>query len=220
MNRLVFKRILRWLLIAAAAGTLLVAAANLYIIAANASRLYDDPARLPGRDIGLVLGTSRTLPGGRPNLHFTHRIAAAAQLFRAGKVRHLLVSGDHRHASYDEPAMMQAALVAAGVPAAAITRDDAGFRTLDSVVRARDVFGVTSCVIITQRFHNSRALELARAHGLDAVGYCAADPPFADLLKSQLREVLARVAAVLDLYVWHRHPSRLGGHKPIRLGPP
>lgn len=209
--------LLRALLFAGGAAALLIASVNCYVIVANSGRLFADIAALPKRDIGLVLGTSRLLSNGRPNLHFTNRIAAAAEIYRAGKVRHLLVSGDHHLAGYDEPAMMQAALVAAGVPAAAITRDDSGFRTLDSVVRAREVFGVVSCVIITQRFHNSRALEIARACGLDAIGYCAADPEPLNLLKSQLREVFARVAAILDLYLRNRRPAILGPRQPIVL---
>lgn len=201
----------------ALAVILLTAGSNAYILLRNSDRLYTDIATVPVRDIGLVLGTSRYLSDGRPNLHFANRIAAAAALYHAGKVRHLLVSGDHHRASYNEPGMMTAALIAAGVPAEAITRDDAGFRTLDSVIRAQEIFGVTSCTIITQRFHNSRALEIARVHHLDAIGFCAPDPAYPDSAGPQAREVLARVAAVLDLYILHRQPHFLGHAEPIRL---
>lgn len=198
-------------------GLVSVAGINAYILFRNSDRLYTDVAAVPVREIGLVLGTSRYLSDGRPNLHFANRIAAAAALYHAGKVRHLLVSGDHHRANYNEPGMMTTALIAAGVPASAITRDDAGFRTLDSVIRAQEIFGVTSCTIITQRFHNTRALEIARAHHFDAIGFCAPDPAYPDAMVPQMREILARVAAVLDLYVLHRQPHFLGHPEPITL---
>lgn len=211
------RRVLRPLVLLILAGLLFTAGANAYIVYRNSDRLYTDVATVPVREVGLVLGTSRYLANGQPNLHFANRIAAAAALYHAGKVRHLLVSGDHHRAYYNEPAMMTAALLAAGVPASAITRDEAGLRTLDSVVRAQEIFGVTSCTIITQRFHNTRALEIARAHHFDAIGFCAADPAYPDSVGPQMREVLARVAAVLDLYVLHRQPHFLGSPEPIRL---
>ncbi|MBS0633786.1 MAG: YdcF family protein [Verrucomicrobia bacterium] len=211
------RRLLWVSLLCVFAGIVFTAGVNAYIIYRNTDRLYTDVSAVPVREIGLVLGTSRYLANGQPNLHFANRIAAAAALYHAGKVRHLLVSGDHHRANYNEPGMMTAALVAAGVPASAITRDDAGFRTLDSVVRAQEIFGVTSCTIITQRFHNTRALEIARAHHFDAIGFCAADPAYPEALGPQVREVLARVAAVIDLYVLHRQPHFLGQPEPITL---
>ena len=196
---------------------MLITVCNQHILSANRDRIFDQAVNLPPRSVGLVLGTSQYLRGGLPNAHFANRIAAAAHLYRSGKIRHLLVSGDNRQSNYNEPAMMKKALIAQGVPAAAITCDYAGFRTLDSVVRAKEVFSLTECIIITQRYHNSRALEIARATGLDAVGYCAPDPQFIDTWKTELREVLARTVTVLDLYVWHREPHFLGVREPIAL---
>ncbi len=92
------------------------------------------------------------------------------------------------------------------MPAAAITCDYAGFRTLDSVIRARQVFGLDACTIVTQRYHNTRALEVARATGLDAVGFCTQDVEMRHSIRTEIREIASRTVAILDLYVWHRQP--------------
>ena len=200
-------------------GVMLVALCNYRVLAANRARLFDQVDAVPARNVGLVLGTSKYLRGGGTNAHFANRVSAAAQLYHAGKVRHLLVSGDNRRSNYNEPDMLKKALMAQGVPASAITCDFAGFRTLDSVIRAKEVFGLAECIIITQRYHNSRALEIARATGMDAVGFCAAEPRFVERWQTELREILARTVTILDLYVWHREPHFLGEHVTIALSP-
>lgn len=194
-----------------------VGGVNGYVTFSNRDRLYTDLAKVPPADVALVLGTSSRLRNGAPNRHFAGRMEAAAALFHAGKVRHLLVSGDNRNLNYNEPVMMRKALIARGVPANAITCDFAGFRTLDSVIRAREVFGLRRCLIVTQRYHNPRALEIARATGLDADGFSPPDVDFANSFTTECREVLARVAAVLDLYVLNRSPHFLGKVEPIQL---
>lgn len=195
----------------------LVGLANWRVISGNADRLFTDLNRVPACDVALVLGTSaRTLDGQR-NLHFESRMDAAAQLYKAGKVKHLLVSGDNRTHYYNEPTMMRAALRARGVPASAITLDFAGFRTLDSVIRAREVFGLRRCIIVTQRYHNTRALEIARARGLEAWGWCAPQVEFARSFRTEVREVFARVLTILDLYFWQRQPHFLGKPEPIQV---
>ena len=203
--------------IAAVVACAFVVFANLHILRANRDRLYTRTEDIPARETGLVLGANRVLGDGRPNLYFTYRMDAAAALYHAGKVRRLLVSGDNGHTGYDEPGMMKAALVARGVPASAIVCDYAGFRTLDSVIRAQNVFGLRSCVIITQRYHNTRALEVARATGLDAVGFCARDVDLRGSVRAELREVASRTVAMLDLYVWRKQPRFPG---PPELLPP
>jgi SanA protein len=200
-----------------ALATTLVAVANYRILSANRDRLHSNLGAVPACEVALVLGTSPKFQNGRTNLHFEGRMDAAAELYRAGKVKHLLVSGDNRHRSYNEPVEMRAALIKRGVPAAAVTLDFAGFRTLDSVVRARQVFGLDRCIIVTQRYHNPRALEIARANNLDAWGYCPPDVAFAHSFRTECREVLARTVTLLDLYVWHREPRFLGKPEPIRL---
>lgn len=148
----------------------------------------------------MLLGTSPVLADGRSNLYFTHRIRAAAELYRAGKVRYIIVSGDNRKHGYNEPEAMKAALIAQGVPAERIIPDYAGIRTLDSVLRARSIFGQPSYIIVSQKFHNERAVYLARAHGIRAVGYNAVDVHlYAGGFKTRVREYGARMKMYLDL---------------------
>ena len=126
---------------------------------------FDDVARVPAADVALVLGTAPIGPEGGPNVYFVRRLDAAAALWQAGKVRHFIVSG-----AGEEPAAMRAGLIERGVPPAAIYRDAAGYRTWDSMLRARDVFGQKSLIVVSQRFHLSRALFIARELGHGGLG--------------------------------------------------
>ena len=181
-------------------------------------RIFSAVSEIPQNRVALVLGTSKYTPRGRANLHFNQRIEAAVALYRSGKVEHLLVSGDNHVKSYDEPSDMRDTLIAAGIPGTAITCDYAGFRTLDSVVRAKAVFGLSHCTIVSEEFHCPRALWIAREHGLDAVAFAAPDLKFARwALRVKAREVLARVWCGLDLYLLHRGPKFPGPPEPILL---
>lgn len=211
--------LLAGLCVSTLAAAALVTAANHAILTRHRAELFSDTNAIPARDVGLVLGANPVTASGEPNLHFAYRIEAAAALYRAGKVRHLLVSGDNHRADYDEPTAMKRALIARGVPEQAITCDYAGFRTLDSVVRAKNVFGLGSCTIISQRYHNTRALEIARAQGISAVAFCTREIPARYAMRSEAREVLARTLTILDLYVWHRQPHFPGPYEPIQLAP-
>ena len=193
------------------AGGVLIFAAHGWIQRAAGRYVIGQLARLPRNRVGLVLGTSSRGRGRARNPHFEHRIAAAAALFHAGRVEHLLLSGNGGAGSA-EPAEMQRALDAQGVPPASTTRDEAGFRTLDSVVRAKEVFGVRRMTIVTDRFHCYRAVFLARHFGLDAVAYPSAEVKPAT--KSRLREWLADVRACLDVYVLRTRPKLVG--RPIK----
>ncbi|MEI2693204.1 MAG: ElyC/SanA/YdcF family protein [Anaerolineae bacterium] len=174
-----------------------------------AGRVYDDLAALPHREVALVLGTSK-YSRGRLNSFYTGRIQAAAELYHAGKVDGILVSGDNGAASYNEPAEMRADLIALGVPAEHITADYAGFRTLDSIYRAGDVFGLDSYIVVSQPFHIERALYLADQRGHDAIGYGARGPQGVHFRRNRAREVLARAKAVLDVEILHLGPKYLG----------
>lgn len=184
---------------------------------AAAGRVFRSVDEIPGNDVALVLGTGRLTPRGNPNLHFTQRIQAAVALYHSGKVRHLLVSGDNHIASYDEPTDMRDALAAAGVPTNAITCDYAGFRTLDSVVRAQSVFGLTNFTIVTEEFHCPRSLWIARQHGLNTVAFAAPDLSARWSARVKAREALARVWCGIDLYVLNRSPKFSGPPEPIIL---
>lgn len=203
----------RWLAVALALpalafGCLVVAA--LQIGPSVAAYVSSDLTTLPDAEVGLVLGCSPKVEGGRKNLFFTTRIDAAVQLYRSGKVSHLIVSGDNGSADYDEPSAMKAELVARGVPERHITRDFAGFRTLDSVLRAQQVFGVQRLIVISQQFHAERAVYVARAHGLHAFGFAAADVGGTGGAIVRLREVLSRLVATLDVHVLNTQPRFSG----------
>lgn len=173
------------------------------------SRLYDQVSAVPPHKVGLLLGTAKILGNGRVNLYYKYRIQAAVELYQAGKVSYFLVSGDNGSKYYDEPSTIKADLIAAGIPASKIFLDYAGFRTLDSVVRAKKVFGQSKLVVISQPFHNERALFLARFKGIEAVGFNArrVSPKYG--YKVLLREKLARVKMVLDLLIG-KGPKYLG----------
>jgi SanA protein len=203
------------------AGILAIAALLPMIIdtmvsVSTAGAVADGVDQVAPKPVALLLGTARKTVAGRPNQFYRARIDAAAQLFHSGKVQGILVSGDNATRWYNEPIAMQKDLIAAGVPAEFITLDYAGFRTLDSVIRAKEVFGQEHVIIVSQRFHAERAIFLARHFGIDASGLAAADPDDFGLVKVRAREVFARVAAVLDIFIG-RDPKFLGEPETVRL---
>jgi len=171
--------------------------------------LFDDPAKLPNVDVALVLGAAPIGPEGGPNRYFEYRLDAAAALWRAGKVKYLLVSGDNSRADYDEPSAMRAGLIARGVPASAIYRDFAGVRTRDSMLRAKSVFGQQRLIVVSQGFHAARAIFLARGEGIEAWGLAARDVDRAYSIFTELRRYPSAVRAYLD--VWLDTPPRHAG---------
>ncbi|MDI1311279.1 ElyC/SanA/YdcF family protein [Prosthecobacter sp.] len=173
-------------------------------------RCFDAVEAVPAAPVAVVLGTAARLTDGRANLFFLPRMEAAAALFKAGKVKALIVSGDNGTQGYDEPTDMKRVLMQLGVPTEKIVCDYAGFRTLDSVVRAKEVFGQQRVIFVSQRFHNARAIYLARAFGIEAYGMDAQDVPVALSVKTFLREKLACVKAVLDVNVLGTQPRFLG----------
>ena len=215
----IWKRRRRWLVVLAASLLAVVFGCEWWVHRAAHGRCFRAVRDVPEAPVAVVLGTSSHVADGRPNLFFTTRIKAAAELFRAGKVRALIVSGDNGTVSYDEPTQMKLALVKLGVPEARIVCDYAGFRTLDSVVRAREVFGQSRMIFVSQHFHNARAIYLARAFGIDALGFDAADVAVAHSVKTWFREKLARVKAVLDVNVLGTEPRFLGEHVQVALTP-
>jgi SanA protein len=183
---------------------------NWWMIESTAARVFTEVEQLPVNDVALVLGASARVYGGYTNPHFKARIEAAAIAYLRGKVRHLLLSGDYHVKGYDEPSDMKAALLERCVPESALTLDYAGFRTLDSVVRARAVFGQRRLTIISDDFHVQRALFLCRHYGIDAVALCAEPVPEIYARKTRWREYLARVKAVLDVYLLRTEPKFYG----------
>ncbi|WP_422107681.1 SanA/YdcF family protein [Winogradskyella sp.] len=166
--------------------------------------VFDDIDSIPKNKVGLVLGTGKYTTGGTINLFYTYRIEAAVSLYKAGKIDYILVSGDNSKKDYDEPSDFKNDLIAKGIPKEKIFLDYAGFRTLDSVVRAKEIFGQTSITFISQKFHNQRAIYIADHYEIKAVGFNAKD-----VYKSHFREYLARSKASLDL-VFNVQPKFLG----------
>lgn len=208
-----FIKLCRWGLYVSIAGLFVLLIADGYVGSFSRGRLYTSADNIPHRRAALVLGCGKFV-AGRPNLFYVARIEAAVQLWDAGKVDAILVSGDNSRKDYDEPSEMKADLIEKGVPAEYITIDYAGFRTLDSVVRAEQVFGLENYTIVSQRFHCSRAIYLAGRQGQDVIGYCAADVAGARAVKVRTREVLARAKAIVDILT-AKTPKYLGQQETV-----
>ncbi|MDC0609685.1 YdcF family protein [Vibrio sp.] len=177
-------------------------------------QIIQDVESVPHFQVAMVLGTSKYL-GHTLNDYYANRINAAIYLFKHNKVDYFLLSGDNAHRSYNEPWTMKRDLLKAGVPDNEIALDYAGFRTLDSIVRAKNVFVSNDFLIITQRFHCERALFIANAHNIQAKCLAVPSPGNQVGLNLRIREVFARVKAVLDLYVLNAKPKFLGPKVPI-----
>lgn len=179
--------------------------------------IYDDIDKVPSGSIALVLGTSKSLRNGSPNPYFTYRINATKDLYHAGKLKGIVVSGDNRYTSYNEPKDMRKALKEAGIPDSIITSDYAGFRTLDSVIRMSKIFGQNKYIVVSQEFHNERAIYIARKHDIEAYGYNAKDLNRINLgYKTKVREIFARVKVFIDLLLG-KEPYFLGEKEEISL---
>ncbi len=211
------KRTLRVGSIAFLIVLVIVVASNLWVVRSTKSLVLTDYKLLPDSGVALVLGTSHRLVNGSPNPFFHNRMATAAELYKEGKIVHFIVSGDNRTKYYNEPIEMQKALIRLGVPAEAITLDYAGLRTLDSIVRCKEIFGQTNITIITQPFHSYRALFISRYYHVDAVALVANEPNQEDALRVYVREYLARTKAILDLYILGTSPRHLGDKEPIGI---
>ena len=172
-------------------------------------KLYSDVRSVPKNKVGLVLGTARYLSNGQENQYFTYRVNAAVALYRAGKIDYILVSGDNSRKEYDEPSDFKRALVKKGIPGRKIYLDYAGFRTLDSIVRAQKIFSLDQFTVISQPFHNERAVYIAHQKGIRAVGFNAKDIPLRYAVKVKIREYLARVKVHIDLFL-QLEPKFLG----------
>ena len=175
--------------------------------------VFDKLQEIPEHQVGIVLGTSRYLTNGKPNPYFVFRIQAAKALFFSGKIHYLILSGDNRFYSYNEPREMRKDLLRMGIPDSVIFMDFAGFRTFDRVVRGKRVFKLKKFTIISQEFHNRRAVYIARHFGIDAIAFNAAEPTPLFSLRVKSREYLARVAMIFDLYVLKSGPHFLGDEK-------
>jgi SanA protein len=180
-------------------------------------KVFTDSDSLDGHTVALVLGTSKKLSSGASNPFFENRIKAAAELFHKGKITHFILSGDNRTRNYNEPMEMRKSLIELGVPDSAITLDYAGLRTLDSIVRSKEIFGQEKITIITQSFHSYRALFISNYYNIDAVALVAKDSTTEASFRVYIRECFARTKAVLDLYVLNTSPRHLGEKEPLDI---
>ncbi|MFO8086222.1 MAG: ElyC/SanA/YdcF family protein [Bacteroidales bacterium] len=190
------------IIILLSAGLILfVLGINVWVEYSTKNALYQSAEEVPTNKVGLLPGTTKHLSNGYINLYYQYRIEAALELYQAGKIDYVLISGDNSRPSYNEPMMMKNDLIKKGIPEDKIFLDYAGFRTLDSVVRSRAIFGQSNITVISQPFHNKRAVFIAKAKNINAIGYNAKNVGRHYGFKTNLREVFARVKMMLDLVV-------------------
>lgn len=194
--------------------SIIVVFASLFIcnnLISNSSNefTYNDPASIPVCKTGLLLGTSKYLKNGNINLYFENRILATVELFKNEKIKYVVVSGDNSRVNYDEPSDMKQELIKRGVDSTKIFLDYAGFRTFDSMVRFKEIFGQSEGIVISQQFHNERAIYIGQKLDLKLYGYNAKDVGKYYGFKTMLREKFARVKVILD-FLTGAQPKFLG----------
>ena len=188
---------------------LLVLISNYTIEKQTENQTFFNASEIKKNKVGLVLGTSKFLKNGNINLYFKYRIDATVTLYKNNKIDFVLISGDNGNKTYDESTDFKNELIKNGVPESKIFLDYAGFRTLDSVVRAKEIFNQDNITIISQQFHNERAIYLAKQHGINAIGFNAKDVSGRYGIRVKAREYLARTKVFIDI---------LFGVKPKFLG--
>ena len=182
---------------------------NIYVERKAKNKTYNTTQNIPYNKVGLILGTSKYIVNGNINLFYKFRINAAIELYKAGKIKYIIVSGDNGTKYYDEPTTFKEDLIKGGIPADNIFLDYAGLRTLDSVIRCKYIFGQESVTIISQQFHNERAIAIASAKNIEAIGYNAKNVGGRGGKKVKIREIFARVKLSLDL-LFNKKPKFLG----------
>jgi len=207
----VIKTIFKSFLLLLVAGIIFIAWANYSIKKDSETFVSYSIADVPQTKTALLLGTGKNLSNGMPNAYFYNRIQATADLYKSGKIQYIIVSGDNGTKDYNEPEDMQMELIKNGVPQDRIILDHAGFRTLDSVVRAKEIFGQTNLIIVSQKFHNERAVFLAQQNGIKAFGYNAEDVNKYAGFKTNAREYFAKAKAYWDLILGIQ--PKFGGEK-------
>lgn len=210
MKRTRFKKIVLTLLISVMVIFISLWFSHSHIARFSAPYLYTSTKAIPFNNVGLVLGTSKQSRYGGANAFFYKRILAAAQLYHNGKVKKLIVSGDNRFNDYNEPKDMREALIRHGVPDSCIISDFAGLRTFDSMIRCKHIFGQDSVTVISQRFHNERAIYIARHSGIHCIGFNAPDVTTSRSVLVSMREYLSRFKCLLDIYILRTRAKHYG----------
>jgi SanA protein len=195
--------------------TAVVVYADYRVVQSTKTYLYKSIDSIPVNKAGILLGTSKYLKDGGINEFWKNRIDAASMLYKYGKIKFIIISGDNSKSYYNEPGVMKKELVKSGVPDSVIYLDYAGFRTFDSMIRAYKVFGQYSFTVISQEFHNQRAVFIARHYNIHAIGFNAKDVTSYKGFKTKLREKFARVKIFIDLLI-EKQPKFLG--EKIKIG--
>lgn len=203
------KKIILTVIIVFVISIISIISADIIVNSSTGDYTYSDVNKIPYNKVGLILGTSKYLSNGNINNYYKNRINAAIKLYEAGKIKYIVISGDNSRKTYNEPLDMKKDLIASGIPDSLIILDYAGFRTYDSVIRINKIFGQSKFTIISQKFHNERAVYIARHFNFDAVGFNAKDVNLYYGFKTRLREKLARANLFLDLLI-DRDPKFLG----------
>jgi SanA protein len=202
-------KLYKWALLLSPFGLFAVICLDTYVLLETENQTFQSTEEIPHNKVGLLLGTSKFMANGDINLYYLYRIKAAEELFKAGKIDFILVSGDNGRIGYNEPLLFKKDLILLGIPEEKIVLDYAGFSTLDSVLRAQKIFGLNSFTVISQRFHNERAIFLAKQKGISAIGFNAETVTGKYSIKTELREYLARTKACLDI-LFDSQPKYLG----------
>ena len=207
MNKLT--KILLWFSILCSICIGLIIYVDVSITKTGNKYCYNSIDSIPHNRCAIVLGTSKYLANGNRNLYYSNRIKATVELYNSDKIDYIIVSGDNRNRNYNEPITMYNDLVTAGIPGRRIILDYAGFRTLDSVVRGKEVFGQDKYTIVSQSFHNQRAIYIAREKGIEAIAFNAEDVDGVLSLRVKVREVGARILVIWDMLT-EKQPHFLG----------
>ncbi len=209
MKKFTLKKAVGVLLILLFLSGILTWYSNNLIKKTSEGKTFNKIEETPHVKVGLLLGTAKHVRNGNINQYYKYRIDAATALFDAGKINFVIISGDNGRETYDEPTDMKKGLIANGIDSTKIFLDYAGFRTFDSVVRAKEIFGKDSILLISQKFHNERAIFTAEKYGMTAFGFNAKGVGSRYGFKTAVREVFARVKVVIDFLI---------GTKPKFLG--
>jgi SanA protein len=212
------RRIVIWSLIGLGVIVVLFGVAalvtNLIVTQSAADSIVKNLEDAPPAQAAIVLG-ARVFADGTPSKMLVDRLETGIKLYKMGKVKKLLLSGDHGQVEYDEVNVMLDYVLARGVPTQDVFTDHAGFDTYDTMYRAIEVFQVQSAIIVTQKFHLARSVYIAQQLGLNAVGVVADIQPYTNEFRNRMREWLARGKAILQLHITHPEPTYLGPPLPI-----
>jgi SanA protein len=204
------RRLRNFLAVSVVLMVLLIAFTNYWVVHKASPYICTEIASVPPAKVALVPGTSNKMASGHTNMFFQYRLQAAAELYKAGKIHDIIVSGDNGTMYYNEPLEMKKALIDMGIPDSVIYLDYAGFRTFDSVIRAWKIFGQKNFIFVSQRFQNERAVFIGRKFGIEIIAYNAKDVTKYSGFKTNVREIFARVKVFLDIYILNKQPRFLG----------